>query len=112
MFLLGRQFNEIHVRVGARRWPFYWLDDGMPDAVPGPTFANIFAYHFLNLRRTDRQFYNFNQHNSIDQVELNAKSNGLLILFVISWNYLFKILFYVLVFDQVNWENFKKSLWL
>jgi peroxidase len=32
----------------------------MPDAVLGPTFANIFAYQFSNLRRTDRFFYTFN----------------------------------------------------
>ena len=32
----------------------------MPDAALGPTFANIFAYQFSNLRRTDRFFYNFN----------------------------------------------------
>ncbi|XP_046656130.1 chorion peroxidase-like [Daphnia pulicaria] len=31
----------------------------MPDAVLGPTFANIFAHQFSNLRRTDRYFYNF-----------------------------------------------------
>jgi peroxidase len=32
----------------------------MPDAVLGPTFANIFAYQFSNLRRSDRFFYKFN----------------------------------------------------
>jgi peroxidase len=31
----------------------------MPDAVLGPTFANIFAYQFSNLRLSDRFFYNF-----------------------------------------------------
>jgi peroxidase len=32
----------------------------MPDAVLGPTFANIFAFQFSNLRRSDRFFYKFN----------------------------------------------------
>ncbi len=32
----------------------------LPNAVLGPTFAQIFALQFLNSRRTDRFFYNSN----------------------------------------------------
>lgn len=32
----------------------------LPNAELGPTFAGIFALQFLNLRRTDRFFYNYN----------------------------------------------------
>jgi peroxidase len=32
----------------------------LPNAALGPTFAGIFAAQFLNLRRTDRFFYDHN----------------------------------------------------
>ena len=34
-------------------------EKSLPDAMLGPTFSRIFAAQFLNLKRTDRFFYNY-----------------------------------------------------
>lgn len=86
----------------------------MPGAVLGPTFANIFAHQFTNLRRTDRYFYNFNVNQptgfSSGMIKYSKK-----ILYTLTIGDSFPATYdhvhVHLGFYQVNWQKFKKFLW-
>lgn len=72
----------------------------LPNAVLGPTFAGIFAAQFLNLKRTDRFFY-----NNVDQPTSFNSSN------TTEFTRTIKINSFNNVSRQINWQRFEKSLW-